>query len=235
MIRNLFFQSLFALALLWLPPLAALSREAKGEGSLLLLPKPKPKGAVSVEEAITSRRTRRNYSARPLTLESASQLLWAAQGITGEDGTLRAAPSGGALYPLDLYIVSGKGTVEGLEAGVYRYLPGRHGLQKIASGDLRESVARASLGQMWMAEAPVSIVVTAEYRRIEVKYGNRGRRYALMEAGHACQNIFLQAEALSLAAGIVGAFDDQRLAEALHLPKDHEPLIVMPVGYPGTR
>jgi SagB-type dehydrogenase family enzyme len=231
MTRAFLIQSLLLHALLWIVPLAALSQGTSKEGALLVLPKPAAKGSVSVEEAIASRRTRRSYSERPLALESVSQLLWAAQGITGEDGVLRAAPSGGALYPLDVYVVVGKGAAEGLQAGVYRYMPGPHGLQRICEEDLRESVARAGLGQMWLAQAPVSLVVTAEYRRIEIKYGSRGRRYALIEAGHACQNIFLQAEALGLAAGIAGAFDDKRLAEVLHLPKDHEPLIVMPVGH----
>ena len=135
------------------------------------------------------------------------------------------------MYPLDIYVVVGKGAAEGLQAGVYRYMPGPHSLQSLCEGDLRESLARACLGQMWMAQAPVSFVVAAEYKRIEIKYGSRGRRFALIEAGHACQNIFLQAEALGLAAGIVGAFDDQRIADVLHLLKDHEPLIVMPVGH----
>ena len=233
MTRVFLIQGLFLHALLWIVPLAALSQESRKDGAVLVLPKPAAQGGVSVEEAIASRRTRRSYSERPLPIENVSQLLWAAQGITGEDGVLRAAPSGGALYPLDVYVVVGKKAVDGLDAGVYRYLPGRHGLQRICEGDLRESMARAGLGQMWMAQAPVSFVVTAEYRRIEIKYGSRGRRYALIEAGHACQNISLQAEALGLASGIVGAFDDQRLAEVLHLPKDHEPLIVMPVGHPA--
>ncbi len=186
-----------------------------------------------MEEAISSRRTRRDYGKRPLTLQELAQLLWAAQGITGKSGVFRAAPSGGALYPLDVYAVVGEKSVEGLEeAGVYQYLPKNHGLRRISKGDLRNGVARASFHQMWMEQAPVALVVTAEYERIEKKYGSRGRRYALMEAGHVCQNIFLQAETLGLAAGIVGAFDDSRLARTLHLPDRHLPLIVMPVGYP---
>ena len=213
----------------------ALSGNAIGEKSILLLPKKKTKGPLSLEETIASRRTQRDFQAKPLMLEELAQLLWAAQGITGADGTLRAAPSGGALYPLDVYAVVGDTSVEGLASGVYRYLPSRHGLEKVTSGDLRDAMARASLRQMWIADAPVSLVLTAEYRRIEGKYGPRGRRYALIEVGHAGQNIFLQAEALGLGAGIVGAFDDAGLAKALHLPRGHEPLIVMPVGHPRKR
>jgi SagB-type dehydrogenase family enzyme len=208
---------------------------AMGEAGILLLPDQKPKGSISVEEAIASRRTLRDFQAKPLSLEELAQLLWSAQGITGAGGRLRAAPSAGALYPLDVYAVVGEASVTGLASGAYRYLPSQHGLKQVKSGDLREAVARASLGQMWMADAPVYLVVTAEYARIERKYGARGRRYAMVEVGHVGQNIFLQAEALGLGASIVGAFDDARLAKALHLPRAHEPLIVMPVGHPQKR
>jgi SagB-type dehydrogenase family enzyme len=204
---------------------------AVGEKTLLLLPEQKTKGPLSLEEILASRRTRRDFQAKPLLLEEFAQLLWSAQGITGADGTLRSAPSGGALYPLDVYAVVGEASVQGLNAGVYRYLPSQHGLEQVASTDLRANMAQACLGQTWMAGAPVSLVLTAEYGRIERKYGARGRRYALIEVGHAGQNIFLQAEALGLGAGIVGAFDDAGLARALHLPRAHEPLIVMPVGH----
>ncbi len=206
-----------------------------GEKNLLLLPEPKTKGPLSLEETLASRRTHRAFLAKPLLLEELAQLLWAAQGITGTKGRFRAAPSAGALYPLDVYAVVGEASVQGLEAGVYHYLPSRHGLEQIVSADLRKQVAGACLEQMWMAGAPVSLVLTAEYRRIEGKYGSRGRRYAVMEVGHAGQNIFLQAEALGLGAGIVGALDDDGLAKVLHLPRAHEPLIVMPVGHTRKR
>jgi SagB-type dehydrogenase family enzyme len=210
----------------------ALSVESgSSDEGVLLLPKAKRKGTVSVEEAIQSRRTRRNFLDRPLDLETLSQLLWAAQGITGKEGYLRAAPSAGGLYPLDVYAVVGSGGVEGLKPGVYHYLPPNHELEAITPGDLRKEMSQACLGQGWMARAPVSFVITAEYSRIESKYGPRAERYSSMEVGHAGQNIFLQAEALGLGAGIVGAFDDDRLAKVLHLHRTHHPLIVMPVGY----
>ena len=212
--------------------IVSLTGNAIGEKSILLLPRQKTKGPLSLEETIASRRTRRDFQAKPLILEELAQLLWAAQGITGADGTLRAAPSGGALYPLDVYAVVGGASVQGLASGVYRYMPSQHGLEKVTSGDLRKEMARACLRQMWMADAPVSLVVTAEYARIEGKYGSRGRRYAVIEVGHVGQNIFLQAEALGLGAGIVGAYDDAGLAKALHLSRAHQPLIVMPVGHP---
>jgi SagB-type dehydrogenase family enzyme len=208
---------------------------ASGEKSLIPLPEQQIKGPVSLEQTLASRRTCRDFQTKPLLLEELAQLLWAAQGITGAKGRLRTAPSAGALYPLDVFAVVGEASVQGLDAGVYRYLPSRHGLKKVSSSDLRKEAARACLKQMWMADAPVSLVLTAEYRRIEGKYGATGRRYAVMEVGHAGQNIFLQAEALGLGAGIVGAFDDAGLAKVLRLPEGHEPLIVMPVGHTRNR
>lgn len=204
---------------------------ASAEREIMGLPEVKNKGALSVEEAIRSRRTRRDFSDRPLTLETLAQLLWAAQGVTGKDGRLRTAPSAGALYPLDVYAVVGAHGVEGMNPGVYHYVPQSHQLERVASGDLRDRMAAACLGQPWMARAPVSFVVTAEYKRSEIKYGPRAERYCSIEAGHVGQNIFLQAEALGLGAGIVGAFDDERLARLLALPSSHRPLVVMPVGH----
>ncbi|MBW1863689.1 MAG: nitroreductase family protein, partial [Deltaproteobacteria bacterium] len=89
---------------------------------------------------------------------------------------------------------------------------------------------RASLQQMWMAGAPVNFVITAEYSRIRSKYGERGIRYAMVEAGHVGQNLFLQAEALGLKAGIVGAFEDMKVINVLGIPREHEPLLIMPIG-----
>ena len=195
------------------------------------LPPQKPKGMVSVEEAIRGRRTVRAFSNKPMHLHQLSQCLWSGQGITEDHGNKRAAPSAGALYPLDLYAAVGLGGVEGLDTGVYRYKPEGHDLLQVMKGDKREDVAMASLRQMWMSTAPVTLVITADYRRITGKYGKRGIRYALIESGHLGQNIFLQAEAIGLACGIVGAFDDGRVILAAGLPPTHEPLLLMPIGY----
>jgi len=195
------------------------------------LPPPKTDGTVAVERALRQRRTIRSYLTQTLDLEHLSQLLWAAQGVIGDRGYKRAAPSAGALYPMDVYAVTGKNSVARMGAGIYRYDPGRHRLSSEAGGDFRMAVARAALFQTWMAAAPVNFVITAEYRRITGKYGNRGVRYAMIEAGHIGQNLFLQAEALGLKAGIVGAFDDEQLVDILKIPRAHEPLLIMPVGY----
>jgi len=202
----------------------------KGDASILL-PKPSFDGKISVEKAIKERRTVRDLKERPLPLNHLSQLLWAAQGITDPKEGKRAAPSGGGLYPLDIYVIAGEKGVEGMEMGVYHYLPEKHSVLSISKGDRRKEIASASLSQMWMAKAPVIFVITAEYKRITGKYGERGIRYALIEVGHVGQNLFLQAGALGLGAGIVGAFNDLEISKAAGLPSKHEPLLIMPVGY----
>ena len=217
---------------LYLPFFLAMSllEVAMGHASISL-PKPSFDGKVSVEKAIKERRTIRDFRDRILSLAHVSQLLWAAQGITDPQRGKRAAPSGGALYPLDIYVLIGENGVEKMEAGIYRYLPKEHSVSMISKGDHRKEIASASLGQMWMAKPPVLFIITAEYKRITGKYGERGIRYALIEVGHAAQNLFLQAEALGLGAGIVGAFNDSEVSRVAALPPKHEPLLIMPVGY----
>lgn len=199
------------------------------------LPQPQYEGKVSVERAIKDRRTVRSFKPDALTLGQLSQLLWAAQGITDKGRSYRAAPSGGALYPLDIYAVVGKHGVKELDEGVYLYLPATHSVRKVKEEDQRKRVAEAALWQNWIAEAPVVIVITAEYGRITKKYGERGVRYAHIEVGHVGQNIFLQAEALGLGAGIVGAFDDSSVAGIIGALPRHEPLLIMPVGWPAEK
>lgn len=197
----------------------------------MILPPPKTEGTVSVERATRQRRTTRAYRSQILSLHQLTQLLWSAQGITEDRGFKRAAPSAGALYPMDVYAVVGRDSVQQIEAGVYHYEPAEHILSRITQGDVRDRVAGAALSQMWMARAPINLVITAEYNRVTAKYGKRGIRYALIEAGHIGQNLFLQAEALGLKAGIVGAFHDRELVEILKIPLSHEPLLIMPAGY----
>ena len=195
------------------------------------LPKPSLDGKVSVEKTIKERRTIRDFKDRLLSLNHLSQLLWAAQGVTDPNGMKRAAPSAGALFPLDIYVIVGEKGVKGMEAGVYHYLPKTHTLLLLSKGDRRKEVASASLRQMWITQASVIFIITAEYKRNAWKYGERGIRYALIEAGHVGQNLFLQAEALGLGAGIVGAFNDKEVSKVAGLPPKHEPLSIMPVGY----
>ncbi|MCK4425773.1 MAG: SagB/ThcOx family dehydrogenase, partial [Deltaproteobacteria bacterium] len=105
------------------------------------LPKQKIHGEVSLETAIKQRRTIRSFTSEPLSLEQCSQLFWAAQGITEDRGFKRAAPSGGALYPMDIYAVVGENCVKGLESGAYHYDPKSHAVSLVSKGDLRNKVA----------------------------------------------------------------------------------------------
>jgi SagB-type dehydrogenase family enzyme len=194
------------------------------------LPPPAQKGSMSVEEALGKRRTVRRFASRALDLNQVSQLLWGTDGISDPRG-LRTAPSAGATYPVDLYLVVGERGVATLAPGVYHYRPNDNALTLITPGELRPAVARASLSQSWMAEAPVIVVITGEYRRCMGRYGERGVRYTIMEVGHTAENLFLQAEALGLGAGVVGAFEDRAITQVLKIPAQHEPLLIMPVGY----
>jgi SagB-type dehydrogenase family enzyme len=197
---------------------------------LINLPAPASQGMVSVEQALKNRRTIRRFANKALIQAQLSQLLWAGYGVTDSRG-LRSAPSAGALYPLDIYAVVGDRQVSGLAAGVYHYLPEKQALELRKTGDWRRAVARASLQQAWMAEAPIMVVITGEYRRCQVRYGERGMRYTHMESGHVGQNLFLQAEALGLGAGIVGAFENTAIVKTLELPPTYDPLLIMPIGY----
>lgn len=200
-------------------------------GGRMQLPEPMLDGDVSLERTIHKRRTVRSFDRKALTLKHLSQLLWAAQGITETGGFKRAAPSAGALYPMDVYAVVGRDCIEKVDPGVYHYNPADHSLSLVQEGDRRRDVAEASLWQMWMADAPLTLVITAEYSRIMVKYRQRGIRYAMIEAGHIGQNIFLQCQGMGLEAGIVGAFEDEKVVQVMGIKTTHEPLLIMPVGY----
>jgi len=193
------------------------------------MPAPRADSDFSVERALRERRSVREFARAALTTAEVSQLLWAAQGVTSRDG-LRTAPSAGALYPLELYLVVG--AAQGLEAGIYKYVPDGHKLVRRVSGEHRRGLAAAALGQECVADAAVVLVFTAVERRTTRKYGGRGARYIHIEIGHAAQNVLLQATALGLGAVVVGAFDDARVAELLNLPSGEAPLYLMPLGRP---
>ena len=195
----------------------------------MVLPAPRREGPLSVEGALASRRSVRSYRAESLTLEELAQLLWAAQGITAEWGG-RTAPSAGATYPLEVFAVVGR--VEGVRPGVYQYRPEGHSLVRRRDGDLRAELARAALGQAWVREAPLVLVIAAQYERTTRRYGDRGIRYVHIEVGHVGQNIYLQAEALGLGTVAVGAFSDEEVKKVLGI--EEEPLMIMPVGRPAS-
>ncbi len=193
------------------------------------LPAPPAAGAVSLEEALAHRRSVREFSADALTLSDISRLAWAAQGVTGAGH--RTAPSAGATYPLEVYLAAGK--IEGLAPGVYRYLPERHRLALVLEGDIRQRLAGAAMNQQWLRSAPLLMVIAAMPDRTAARYGRRAERYVDMEAGHAAQNLLLEATALGLGATPVGAFDDAEVTRLLHLRAGEIPLYLIPVGRPA--
>ena len=195
--------------------------------TVIHLPEAAHQGTASLEQTLLQRRSIRRFGDEPLTLGQVSQLLWAAQGVTHTRG-FRTAPSAGATYPLETYVVAGN--VDNLAEGVYRYNPAEHKLVKILSGDLREKLAQAALRQSCVGDGAINIVFTAVYERTTQRYGERGTRYVHMEAGHAAQNVYLQAAALNLGTVVIGAFHDEQVREILSLPQQEQPLYIMPVG-----
>ena len=189
------------------------------------LPDPTLDGQISLEEALAQRRSIRQYTRGELTTAQIGQLLWAAQGITHDRG-FRTAPSAGALYPLELSVATAD--------GVWRYDPEGHQLFAPGHSDVRQDLYDAALRQEAVLLAPAVFCIAAVYERIEQKYGvDRGPRYVHLEAGHAAQNLLLQAVALDLGAVPIGAFEDERVQKVLSLPSDHQPLYLIPVGRLG--
>lgn len=200
------------------------SEQVTESGKMRQLPTPVLKGKMSIEEAIAKRRSVRHFAATPLTVDEIGQLCWAGQGITDRKRGLRASPSAGATYPIELYVV----TTEGID----RYLPAKHQLERCLAGDHRRALQAAALGQDAIMAAPACVVITAAVERTAGKYGNRAERYCFMEAGHVAQNILLQATALKLGGVPMGAFEDAKVAQVLKLPKDHRVLYLLPIGHP---
>ena len=201
------------------------------------LPDPVRRGRLSVEEALRRRRSERTFTAAAVSLSEIGQLLWAAYGTTQERqgaperyrGGLKTAPSAGALYPLEIYVVAGE--VEGLASGVYRYRPEAHDLQRISAGDRRAELCAAALAQDMVRAAPVSLVYSAVFERTTAKYGSRGReRYVCMDTGHSAQNVYLQCVSLGLGTTAIGAFVDTDVQLAVGMTRQEEPLYVLPVG-----
>jgi SagB-type dehydrogenase family enzyme len=205
----------------------ATGSSAHAQGAPIKLPDPARRGTVSVEEALQARRSVRAYADTPLTLAELGQILWAAQGITADNGH-RTAPSAGALYPLELYVVAGN--VTGLPAGVYKYRPQSHELVPHLNGDQRATLARAAVRQAWVAQIPAMLAITAVPERTRARYGDRTDRFVAIEVGHVGQNVYLEAVALGLGTVMAGAIVDDSVAAVLKLDPAERPLAVMPLG-----
>ena len=206
---------LFFVLLLGIPAEAAIK--------VISLPTPKSVGTISLEETLYRRRSERTFGPHQLTNDQISQLLWATQGITDQTWGFRTAPSSGSCYPLEIYLAKND--------GIFHYIPQSGLLEQLDKVDQRLSLVRASLGQAFIGDAPAVFIIAVSFEKSAEKYGRRSERYVHMEAGHAAQNLLLQATALGLNACPVGSFWDNAAARALNLPPDLEPRYLIPVGY----
>lgn len=198
------------------------------------LPNPDTRGTMTVEKAMSTRRSVRSYADKAFTKKDVSQILWAAYGVS--DSTkykgykLKTAPSAGALYPFEVYLVVNN--VKGLETGVYRYKPANHSITMEIKGNISIDLTDAAWGQDMIEHAPINIVWTAIFERTTKKYGERGReRYVCMDLGHSGQNVYLQATALGMGTCAIGAFADDTVSEIMNIPVEEEILYIMPVGW----
>jgi SagB-type dehydrogenase family enzyme len=212
------------------------------EAEIIQLPAPQLDSRISVEKAISLRRSVRDYVDVPLSISEISQILWAAQGFTQErkepprmwnpkyewQGGLRTAPSAGALYPMEIYLLAGN--VEGLAKGVYKFIPKNHSLKRITSVDKRTDLCNAALKQPSIEKAAAVIVMAGVYERTSFKYGERAERYVHIEAGSIAENVYLQGLTLGIGTVIIGAFNDKDVKNVLGLPEDENPLVIMPLG-----
>ena len=196
--------------------------ESKGEK--ISLPPVPERGDVSLEQALWGRRSVREFTDEELDLEMISRLLWSAQGITGKKHGLRAAPSAGATYPLELLVATSK--------HLARYLPREHSLVVMAEGDLRAQLAIASYGQACVEKAPALFIFAADVSRTSGRYGERADRYVHIEVGCASENLMLQAAALGLGSVAIGAYDDKEVSTILYLPEEWVVFLMVPVGKP---
>jgi SagB-type dehydrogenase family enzyme len=205
------------------PALRPALAQAKGaSGETIKLPPPKLDGSVSVEKALLERRSIRSYKDEPLPLAEISQIVWAAQGITEPAKGLRTSPSARAQYFLELYVLPGN--VTGLPMGLYKYRPQGHELVMIAEGDKKADLFKAA-GQAPIKNAAVALVFTGLSEK-----ANQRPSWMYVEAGHAAQNVYLQAVSLNLGTVVIGGFKEEAVAKALGLPEKEVPIYIMPIG-----
>lgn len=200
--------------------LMAMASTGQAPRDVVKLPAPRTTGGKPLDETLAARRSVREFAPGALTWDQIGQLLWAAQGIT-HDEEKRTAPSAGATYPLELYVATAD--------GVFHYRPRGHEVTRVIARDVRRSLEEAAGGQD-AVNAPAVFAFLAVSARTAARYGERATRYVQMEAGHAAQNLLLEAVALGLAAVPVGAFDDADVHRVLGLPRDQVVLYLVPVG-----
>jgi SagB-type dehydrogenase family enzyme len=193
----------------------------------ITLPKPGMHKDVTIEEAFDRSRTDRFYSEKPLTLAELSAVLWAAAGKRYDTvtGASRTYPSAYGRYPIAFYIVIG--AVEGMEAGIYQYLWDKHALISMKLGDCRRELVKKFSAAYFAAQAPATVVLAVVFKDW---FGERGNNlYVPLDAGHASQNIRLEAAALDLAVGIAGEFDGIAVKEFLEI--EEVPVLFLTLGH----
>jgi SagB-type dehydrogenase family enzyme len=203
------------------------------EAARISLDPPALEGGMPIWEAVNGRRSIRNFAREPLDQAELSQLLWAAQGVTREgiNWRFRAAPSAGALYPVETYL--SVQNVNGLEPGIYHYSPGDHALELLTEGDFRARLAEAALDQDFVAEAGVVFCWTAVFARSAWKYAERAYRYVYLDAGHVAQSVALAAVALGLGSCQVAALYDDEVNSLLRADGAEESILYLTaVGRP---
>jgi len=197
-----------------------------GKDTLIDLPDPESVSVddIAVREAIEKRTSVRNYSREPISLEELSFLLWCTQGIKqviGDEATFRTVPSAGARHALETYILANN--VDGLETGVYRFLPIEHKLVEISTEtNIADKITAACLGQGFIKSSAVTFIWTAVAYRMTYRYGQRGYRYLHLDAGHVCQNLYLGAECIGCGVCASGAFVDDDLNPLLGVDGEGE-------------
>ncbi len=195
---------------------------------IIKLPQPKYDGSTSLEQALLKRRSIRNYSKKPLSINEVSQLLWSAQGITDKEKSFRTVPSAGALYPVETYLIVNN--VENVEQGIYKYDVEEHKIVMIRKGYFNEQLSFAALNQSCVKDASVIVILCADYAKTTRRYGDRGIKYVHIEIGHSAQNVQLQTVSLNLGSVVVGAFDDEKVKKILNISNTEHPLYIIPIG-----
>jgi SagB-type dehydrogenase family enzyme len=195
----------------------------QGAIETVTLPSPTPLDSADIWEVFADRRSVRDYSSdRILPLPLLSSLLFATQGITRREGGfgLRAAPSAGALYPIETYLLAR--AVEDLEEGFYHFRPHMFDLEFIRPGKFSRALAQAALEQGMVADAQVTFVWSAVVARSRWKYRQRAYRYIYIDAGHIAQNLYLAGTAAGLGVCAIGAFFDDLVNSLIGLDGTEE-------------
>jgi len=202
---------------------------------IVKLPQPKINGnRMSLDEALRRRKSIREYTSDPLQLEELSYIVWAANGISHRQGefNFRTAPSAGALYPIETYLIVAR--VVNLQPGVYHYSVPNHELETLKIGNFTKDIVKAGMGQEMLGEAAVTLVWTALFQRSKWKYRQRAYRYVYLDAGHIAENLALSVTSLDLGSCQIGALYDDEVNRILEIDGIEESVLYMSsVGRPS--